>query len=170
MLSLTASGATGYQTARGLQPFSVTYSDGSDVGYRRFAKDRLSPLFAFGHGLSYTTFRYSDFRVKGGQTLTASFKVTNTGSRTGTDTPQLYLTQRAGSPEMRLLGWAQVTLAPGTGRTVSVVADPRLLAEFEPSNNDWSIAQGTYEASLGSASDALQARASASVAAQTLRP
>jgi hypothetical protein len=51
-----------------------------------------------------------------------------------------------------------------------VVADPRLLAEFEPSNNDWSIAQGTYEASLGSASDALQARASASVAAQTLRP
>ena len=61
--------------------FSVSYTDGSEVGYRRFVKQGFTPLFAFGHGLSYTTFRYSDFVVRGGETITASFDVTNTGSR-----------------------------------------------------------------------------------------
>jgi beta-glucosidase len=170
LLSLIANGARGYQTALELAPFSVTYPDGSDVGYRRFAKENLKPLFAFGHGLSYTTFRYSDVRVTGGETLKATFTVTNAGSRTGTDTPQLYLTRRLGTPAMRLLGWSQVTLGPGASRNVGVVADPRLLADFDATKNVWSIPEGMYEASLGSASDSLVARGSAPVAAQVLKP
>ena len=156
--------------ALALLPFSVTYSDGSDVGYRRFVKQGLTPLFAFGHGLSYTTFRYGDFILKGGKTLKASFKITNAGLRAGTDTPQFYLTRKLGVPEMRLLGWNQVTLAPGQTRSISVVADPRLLADFDPSQNVWNIREGPYEASLGSASDALRFRATVPVVAQALKP
>jgi beta-glucosidase len=166
LISLLANGESPHAFA----PFSVTYSDGSDVGYRRFAKEGLTPLFAFGHGLSYTTFRYSDFVVRGGQTITARFKVTNTGSRRGTDTPQLYLSKKNGAVEMRLLGWSKVNLAPGESGSVTVVADPKLLADFDPARNLWFVAGGTYEAAVGSAADSLAARASTQIEAATLAP
>jgi beta-glucosidase len=166
LISLWANG----ESSQALQPFSVGYSDGSDVGYRRFAKQSLTPLFAFGHGLSYTTFRYSEFAVRGGQTLTASFRVTNTGSRRGIDTPQLYLIKRLGTVEMRLLGWSKVNLGPGESRRVTLVADPRLLADFDPVQNAWVVAAGSYEAALGSASDSLAYRASTQIEAVTLKP
>lgn len=73
-------------------PFSITYPEGSDAGYRWFDKKGEKPLFAFGHGLSYTTFRYSDLKVTGGRTLSASFTVPNTGAREGADVPQVYVT------------------------------------------------------------------------------
>ncbi len=98
LISARAAGFHGYQLALALLPFSVSYPDGSDVGYRRFVKQGWPTLFAFGHGLSYTTFRYSDFSVTGGQTLTANFKITNVGSRAGTDTSQLYLTREFWCP------------------------------------------------------------------------
>jgi beta-glucosidase len=170
LLSLEAAGVRGYRTALDLRPFSVTYGEGADAGYRRFAKENLHPLFAFGHGLSYARFRYGDFRASGGTTLTASFTVTNSGERMGTDTPQVYLTSRLGVSAMRLLGWSQVTLASGASRRVNVVADPRLLADFDPSQDKWVVREGEYEASLGSASDTLSFRASAAIAAQTLKP
>lgn len=166
LISLLANGESPQEQA----PFAVSYSDGSDVGYRRFAKQSLTPLFAFGHGLSYTTFRYSDFAVRGGQALTASFSVTNTGSRRGTDTPQLYLTKRLGKVEMRLLGWSKVNLAAGESRRVTLVADPRLLADFDPAQNAWVILAGSCEAALGSASDSLAYRATSHIEAATLKP
>ena len=170
LLSAIASGVRGYQTAYAIGNFAVAYPDEGDAGYRRFAKDGIAPLFAFGHGLSYTSFRYGDFSLRGGKTLTANFSVTNTGSRAGTDTPQLYLTRRLGAPDMRLLGWSKVTLAPGATRSVSVTADPRLLADFDASANAWIVREGTYEASLGSASDRLSDRARAQIGAQTIGP
>ncbi len=170
LISLWAAGVSGYRAARALPAFSVTYSEGSDVGYRRFAKEGLTPLFAFGHGLSYTTFRYRGFALRGGKTLTATFDVTNAGSRTGTDTPQVYLTRTPGAIELRLLGWSKVTLRPGETRSVSVVADPRLLADFDAARSVWVVREGLYEASLGAASDALGARAAAPVAGQSLEP
>ncbi len=74
------------------EPFDVTYSEGSDVGYRWFARTKAAPLFPFGHGLSYTGFKYAGLKVTGGRTAVVSFTVTNTGQRAGIDTPQLYLT------------------------------------------------------------------------------
>jgi beta-glucosidase len=166
LISIWANG----ESPQAQPPFSVSYTDGGDAGYRRFVKLGLTPLFAFGHGVSYTTFRYGDFAVRGGRTITASFKVTNAGSRRGTDTPQLYLTKRLGTVEMRLLGWSKVTLAPGESRSVTVVADPRLLADFDPGRNSWVVAAGPYEAALGSASDSLTSRASTRIEASTLTP
>ena len=171
LLALTAAGARGYRLALDLPAFSVTYPDGADAGYRRFAKRGLTPLFAFGHGLSYTTFRYSDFQLSGGKTLTASFRVTNTGVSRGTDTPQIYLTRRLGAPETRLLGWGQVVaLDPGRSVGMRVIADPRLLADFDPIQGRWIIREGLYEASLGSASDLLTAHATAPIAGAVLKP
>lgn len=148
----------------------VRYTDGSDVGYRRFVKQGLQPLFAFGHGLSYTSFAYTELRLTGGDTLRATLTVTNNGSRAGTDTPQLYLTRKAGKAEMRLLGWSQVTLAPGESGRLSVIVDPRLLADYDSQLRGWNLESGQYEAALGRASDDLKYRATASIFGRTLRP
>lgn len=164
-LALLASGS-----GEKFAPFSVTYPEGSDAGYRRYVKRALKPLFAFGYGLSYTRFRHSDFHIEGGKTLTMHFDVTNAGERAGTDTPQIYLTQKAGAPEMRLIGFSSVTLAPGQTQHVSLAADPRLLADFDAGADVWQIRGGQYEASLGSASDHLEISASAGVGQQTLHP
>jgi beta-glucosidase len=102
-------------------PVTIDYHEGAEVGYRWFAQQGETPLYAFGHGLSYTTFAYDDLVVDG---LEASFTVTNTGNREGADVPQLYLTE----PRMRLLGFQRVELAPGESRRVAIRGDRRLLA------------------------------------------
>src|SRR4051794_34648046 len=104
-------------------PVTIDYHEGAEIGYRWFAQQGATPLYAFGHGLSYTTFAYADLAV---DDLTATFTVTNTGDRAGADVPQLYLTQ----PRMRLLGFERVELAPGESRTVTITAEPRVLAPF----------------------------------------
>src|SRR5262249_20924773 len=109
-------------------PTTIRYEEGAEVGYRWFARTGAAPLYAFGHGLSYTTFAYGDLEVAGGETVTARFTVTNTGARAGADVPQLYLTAAPDGARARLLGFERVELAPGESRRVAVTADPRLLA------------------------------------------
>lgn len=128
---------------------TVNYHEGAEVGYRWFARQRQKPLYAFGHGLSYTTFEYRDLRVTGGETMTASFAVTNTGLRRGADVPQVYLTEAAGERRLRLLGWERVELAPGETADVTVEADPRLLARFDGGAGQWHIAGGNATVALG---------------------
>lgn len=130
-------------------PTTIEYNEGAEVGYRWFAKTGATPLYAFGHGLSYTTFAYDDLQVSGGETISASFGVTNTGSCDGADVPQLYLTAAPGEQRMRLLGFERVELRPGESRRVTVTADPRLLAHFDGTAGQWHIAGGTYTVALG---------------------
>jgi beta-glucosidase len=134
-------------------PTTISYDEGAEIGYRWFARTGARPLYAFGHGLSYTTFAYSDLAMQGGETITAGFTVTNTGSRSGADVPQLYLTAAAGEQRTRLLGFERVELAPGESRQVTITADPRLLARFDGADGRWHIAGGTHEVALGSAAD-----------------
>lgn len=130
-------------------PTTIHYDEGAEVGYRWFAKTGDTPLFPFGHGLSYTTFAYSDLAVGGGETITARFTVTNTGEREGADVPQVYLTEAAGERRMRLLGFQRVLLGPGERRQVTIEADPRLLARFDEEAGRWRIAEGTYRVAIG---------------------
>ena len=133
-------------------PVTIRYDEGAEVGYRWFARQHAQPLYAFGHGLSYTTFGFSDLATDGGDTITATFTVTNTGQRPGADVPQLYLTSAAGEERMRLIGFARVDLQPGESRQVTITADPRLLARFDGPDGvtgSWRIAEGTYKVAVG---------------------
>jgi beta-glucosidase len=142
-------------------PTTVHYHEGANVGYRWFAQQHHEPLYAFGHGLSYTSFEHSGLAVEGGDTITATFTVTNTGERRGADVPQLYLTDAAGEPLVRLIGFERVELDPGESRHVSVIADPRLLAHYDGDAGRWRVVGGTYRVALGSAADALETAAEA---------
>ncbi|MES1022003.1 glycoside hydrolase family 3 C-terminal domain-containing protein [Gloeocapsa sp. BRSZ] len=130
-------------------PTVIEYHEGAEVGYRWLAKTGAKPNYAFGHGLSYTNFSYSNLKVSGGETISASFMVTNTGKRAGADVPQLYLTNAAGEKRMRLLGFERVQLKPGESRQVKVSADPRLLARFDGSAGRWRMTTGNYQVALG---------------------
>jgi beta-glucosidase len=134
-------------------PVTIRYDEGAEIGYRWFATTGEKPLYAFGHGLSYTSFDDSDLSVEGGDTLTATFTVTNTGDRAGADVPLLYLTEAAGDQRMRLLGFERVELQPGESRRVMVTADPRLLARLDGDAGQWHIAEGAYRIALGKAAD-----------------
>ena len=134
-------------------PLTVDYYEGAEVGYRWFAKYRLRPRYAFGHGLSYTTFGYADLQVAGGDTVRATFTVTNAGRVAGAVVPQLYLTRAAGSARTRLLGFERVHLGPGESRRITITADPRLLATFDATAGRWRIADGTHEVALAAAAD-----------------
>jgi beta-glucosidase len=136
-------------------PVTLRFDEGGEVGYRWYAQKGRKPMFAFGYGLSYTSFAYKDLKVSGGDTITATFTVTNTGKVAGADVPQVYLTDAAGETRMRLLGFERVELAPGASKTVTMKADPRLLARFEGSNGlgRWRITEGVYRVALGKSAD-----------------
>jgi len=135
-------------------PVTVAMNEGADVGYRWFARKGLTPMYAFGHGLTYTDFAYSGLRVRGGRTVTATVTVRNTGKLAGADVPQLYLRSIDGVVEPRLLAFGRVELAPGEQRTVTLVADPRLLARYDTAAGAWHIKRGRYALAVAkSASD-----------------
>lgn len=152
------------------QQFDVVYEEGAEVGYRRFAARGMKPLFPFGHGLSYTTFTYDKLRVKGGDTLTVSFEVTNTGTLQGKDAPQIYLAGAAGQKLRRLIGFEKIDLKPGERRTVTVKADPRLLARFDEAGRQWRIEGGDYDVAVGPSAAKTVLSGKARVSQRTLKP
>jgi beta-glucosidase len=136
-------------------PTTIDYDEGAEIGYRWFAQHATTPLYAFGHGLTYTTFEYAGLELGAGDTVTATFTVTNTGRRGGADVPQLYLTSAAGDERMRLLGFERVELGAGESRRVTVTAEPRLLARYDGAAGEWHLAGGDYRVAVGRAADDL---------------
>ena len=137
-------------------PSTIRYTEGAEVGYRWFARTGQTPMFAFGHGLSYTDFDYRDLVVSGGDSVQASFSITNTGDRSGADVPQLYLTAAPGEQRLRLLGFERVELEPAETRRVTIEADPRLLARYDGGARSWRISSGRYTVAVGSSAVALR--------------
>jgi beta-glucosidase len=131
-----------------VEPFAIHFHEGSDVGYRWFERTKAQPLFPFGHGLTYTSFKYRDLELTGEDELRASFVLTNTGSRAGVETAQLYAAPRGRTH--RLVGWQRVALQPGESRTVIIEADPRLLASYEDKKG-WHRAAGSFHVYVGPA-------------------
>jgi beta-glucosidase len=150
--------------------FDVRYTEGSDVGYRSYARSGDKPTFPFGYGLSYTGFRYSGLKLAGGKTLTAAFTVTNTGPRAGTDTPQVYLTAAPRRTQQRLIGWSKVTLKPGESREVTVTAPQRMLADWDIKTHGWRLDGGAYRVAVGPDAATPTLTGSAKVVAARLRP
>ena len=131
-----------------LASFPVDYTEGSDVGYRWYEKRHATPLFPFGYGLSYARFIYRNPIVTGGEKLSVSFEVVNTGRVAGADVPQLYVNREGSTTPMRLAAFRRVTLKPGEVTRVTLVAEPRIIADYDTTLPGWRIAGGRYRMAL----------------------
>ncbi len=152
-------------------PVDAAHPEGADVGYRRFAQTGETPLFPFGHGLSYTQFKYSNLEVtSNGATMRVSFDVTNVGDRAGRDAPQVYLTGIGTRRLKRLVGFSKLSLAPGATGRVSTGIDPRLLAHFDAQGGAWVVDAATYHVGVGGSSASLALDGSAKLRQQRIRP
>ena len=143
----------------------VEYSEGLQVGYKWYDEQGIAPLFEFGHGLSYTSFEYSDLKVAVDRdrtaeraTATVSFTVTNTGDRDGTEIPQVYLTlpDAAEEPGKRLVGFDRLELAAGESTRVELVVDSAASNQpfsiWDVDADSWVAPKGRYEIAVGSSS------------------
>ena len=145
--------AFGFQADR--MPFDLEYPEGSDIGYRWFEKTGAKPLYPFGYGLSYSTFRYDELKASGGRQLKVTFRITNTGSRDGADVPQVYISPPGRTK--RLVGWSKPYLKAGESTLVTLTADPRLIGEFDQKSQKWIVRKGRYAVELGhDAADTVQ--------------
>jgi beta-glucosidase len=137
------------------------YSEGIFVGYRWYDEKGITPLFPFGFGLSYTTFRYSHLEVipaTHGHSPRVRFTVTNTGSRSGTEIAQVYvgrLPTTVPTPLKQLAGVARVTLAPGQSERVTVGIDPLSLSYWDAAQHRWVTPLGPVPVLVGSSSRAI---------------
>lgn len=145
---------------------TVEYKEGIWVGYRWTEKEKIQPLFAFGHGLSYTTFKYGKISLSKevmneSDQLVVTIPVTNTGSCEGAETVQLYINDQKASlprPVKELKGFRKVRLTPGETCNVSFVVDKESLSYYDPVKHGWVAEPGKFQALVGSASDDIKAK------------
>jgi beta-glucosidase len=152
---------------------TVQYSEGTDVGYRWYDSQGLTPLFPFGYGLSYTTFSFSNLNVgslTAGGAATVTATVTNTGSRSGADVAQLYLTDpsASGQPPLQLEGFQRVSLAAGASTTVTFNLTQQNLQYWNSGSSAWATSTGNYTVSVGDSSASLPLTGTLSVASSQL--
>ena len=159
----------------GHQIIDEEYKEDIFVGYRwtdRLKKEK--PMFAFGHGLSYTTFKISNAkadkkRITSDETVTFTVDVTNTGSMAGAETVQLYIRDLKSSlprPVKELKGFSKVYLAPGATQQVSITIDKSALSFYDDRVGEWVAEPGDFEALIGTASDKITSTVKFSLTAQ----
>jgi len=143
--------------AAGLPAFQVTYDEGVKVGYKWYDAENKPVLFPFGHGLSYTTYAYSNLKVTPGKTPRVTFTVTNTGNRAGAEVAEVYasLPAAAAEPPKRLVGFSKVKLNAGESKDVVVDVDPKYLSIFNVEQNGWQLLPGDYGFMVGGSSQSL---------------
>jgi beta-glucosidase len=137
----------------------VRYKEGLFVGYRHFDSNRVEPRYAFGHGLSYTRFEYSNLelpaRVNPDLSMSVKLAVKNTGSRAGAEVVQLYVRDVESSvprPLRELKAFAKVTLEPGETKNVELPLAARSFQFYDAEAHTWKAEPGTFEISVGSSS------------------
>ena len=143
----------------------VHYSEGVFVGYRHYDANKKDPLFAFGYGLSYTTFRYGNLRVSPERlSLSADakpnvqidFDVVNSGRVRGAEAVQLYVgmpsSDAVPQPPKQLKGFQKVRLEPGQKTHVQFALDQRAFSYWDTTTHGWKVAAGTYSILVGSSS------------------
>ena len=150
----------------------VVYKEGVFVGYRGYEHTGVKPLFSFGYGLSYTTFRYRDLSVRaisssidrssdadGPPEYEVSFDVTNTGRRDGADVAEVYVGEvnpKVPGPARELKGFARIALRPGETRRAKVLLNDRAFAYYDVSDHKWRIDPGEFTIFVGSSVDQIQ--------------
>jgi beta-glucosidase len=142
---------------------TVTYTEGLLVGYRWFDAKNIEPLFPFGFGLSYTTFKYSNLKLveSGGGAVTAEFEIRNSGKAAGAEVAQLYIQPENPSvmrPLKELKAFKKVFLKPGETQKISLPLEPRALAFYSPEQKSWVAEKGAFTILAGSSSRDLRLR------------
>ena len=142
------------------------YKEDIFVGYRWADKHKLTPLFPFGHGLSYTTFEYArKSRIEKSADDTSLFtlhtSIKNTGSRSGAETVQLYIRDVKSSlprPVKELKGFQKLTLAPGEQRDITFTIDKSMLSYYDDSKGEWVMEPGRFEALIGASAGDIKSK------------
>ena len=133
------------------------YKEGVFIGYRWFEQQNITPLFSFGHGLSYSQFDFSDIQLSSDtlgpdEVLTVMATVKNVGKVAGAEVVQLYLHDKQASvkrPMKELKGFSKVFLQPGESQQVSITLNQRDLSFWDINSNDWLAEPGDFEVMLG---------------------
>jgi beta-glucosidase len=144
----------------------VYYSEGMLVGYRWYDATDQTPLFPFGYGLSYTSFRFGNLSVSHSHgKIVATVTVTNTGTRAGADVVQVYVASPASAhePPRQLKAYTKVTLSPGQSRQVNLTLDVASLASWDNPSTGWTLHKGTYRVYVGDSSRHLPTQADITV-------
>ena len=152
----------------------VEYGEGVFVGYRGYEKNNVRPLFPFGHGLSYTTFKYDNLKVArapvpdetGQPFYDVSFDVKNTGQREGSDVAQVYVSDTHATvprPPKELKGFSKVSLRPGESRRVTVRLDGRAFSYYDAAAKRWRYDPGDFRILVGRSSEQIELRGKATV-------
>lgn len=133
------------------------YSEGLFIGYRWYDQNQIAPLFEFGFGLSYTSFRYSNLVISGSITnnnAIVTFDVTNTGAIDGAEVSQLYLgfPSGVGEPPRQLKGFAKTWLFKGESKTVKLWLGVDDVSIWNVGSHDWQVVKGTFGVFVGSSS------------------
>jgi beta-glucosidase len=146
--------------------YEVHYGEGIFVGYRWYDNKDIAPLFPFGHGLSYTTFEYSDLKVsprlKADEDARVTVRVSNTGPRAGKEVAQLYVADKKATlarPPKELKGFQKVELQPGESKTLTFTLDQRALSFYDPYLSAWVAEPGEFEVLVGSSSRDIRVKA-----------
>src|ERR1022692_628344 len=141
----------------GMAPFDMPYKEALKVGYKWFDAENKTPLFAFGHGLSYTTFAYSALKTAPGKETKVTFTVKNTGARAGIEIAEVYATLPASTnePPKRLVAFEPVELKAGESKTVTLTIPALHISIFNESQNDWQVVPGDYKFWVGASSRSL---------------
>jgi beta-glucosidase len=138
------------------------YREGLFIGYRYYDRKELAPQFPFGHGLSYTTFAYTDLKaVQQDGNVNVTFTVENTGTIFGKEVVQLYVHDEEckwNRPEKELKAFAKITLAPGEKQQVSFVLEERDFAYYNTKYNKWVAETGYFQIAVGSSSRDIRLR------------
>lgn len=140
---------------------TAEYREGLYIGYRYYDTANIPVRYPFGHGLSYTTFLYSDIRAEKDR---VTFTIANAGAWDGAEVAQVYVSCKDGNvfrPQKELKGFAKVFLKAGESRTVSVSLDDKAFRYFNVKTNRWEVESGIYTISV--ASDAAHVRLSANI-------
>jgi beta-glucosidase len=153
---------------------TVNYAEGIYVGYRHFDKNKIEPLFPFGHGLSYTTFEYSDLKISpeeagDGQPITVSLNVTNTGKVAGAEVVQIYVGDPESSidrPVKELKAFGRVMLEPGETQTVTFTLNRDALSYYDETRKEWIAEPGLFDVEAGSSSRDIRLKGSFTLAAR----
>jgi beta-glucosidase len=128
------------------------YSEGLEIGYRGYDARGRRPLFPFGFGLSYTAFALSDLAVvPAGDGVAVHVRVTNTGTRAGVETPQVYLSfpPSAGEPPRSLVAYTKVSLEPGQAADVALDVPAGAFSHWDSAAHRWAATPGDYRLSVG---------------------